>query len=130
MPTSDWTNAWIELTTPLRVRNVPSSDSENAIDTSTMFQTLSIPFFSCTITECRNAVAASHGMSAAFSTGSQAQYPPHPISTYAQWAPSSIPVPSAAQLTSVQRRTETSQRASVRPVMSAAIANANGIDIV
>ena len=23
MPTSDWTNAWIELTTPLRVRNVP-----------------------------------------------------------------------------------------------------------
>ena len=73
MPTSDWTKAWIELTTPLRVRNVPSSDSENAIDTSTMFQTFSIPFFSCTITECRNAVAASHGISAAFSTGSHAQ---------------------------------------------------------
>ena len=73
MPTSDWTNAWIELTTPLRVRNVPSSDSENAIDTSTMFQTFSMPFFSCTITECRNAVAASHGISAAFSTGSHAQ---------------------------------------------------------
>ncbi len=46
-----------------------------------MFQTLSMPFFSCTITECRNAVAASHGISAALSTGSQAQYPPHPIST-------------------------------------------------
>ena len=39
-------------------------------------------------------------------------------------------MPSAAQLTSVHRRTDTSQRASVRPVMSAAIANANGIDIV
>ena len=30
------------------------------------------PRFSWIITECRNAVAASHGMSAAFSTGSQA----------------------------------------------------------
>ena len=37
-----------------------------------MFQTLSIPCCSWTITECRNAVAASHGISAAFSTGSQA----------------------------------------------------------
>ena len=52
---------------------VAEDRSENAALTSTMFQTFSIPFFSCTITECRNAVAASHGMSAAFSTGSQAQ---------------------------------------------------------
>ena len=36
------------------------------------FQTFSIPRFSWIITECRNAVAASHGMSAAFSTGSHA----------------------------------------------------------
>ena len=41
--------------------------------TSTMFQTFSIPRRSWTITECRNAVATSHGMKAAFSTGSQAQ---------------------------------------------------------
>ena len=40
-----------------------------------------MPFFSCTITECRNAVAVSHGISAAFSTGSQAQKPPQPTST-------------------------------------------------
>ena len=40
--------------------------------TSSTFQTFSIPFFSCTITEWRKAVAASHGISAAFSTGSQA----------------------------------------------------------
>ena len=65
-------NEWIELMTPERVRNVPKIESQNARTTSSMFQTFSIPFFSCTITECRNAVAASHGISAAFSTGSQA----------------------------------------------------------
>ena len=41
--------------------------------TSTMFQIFSMPRRSCTITEWRNAVATSQGMSAAFSTGSQAQ---------------------------------------------------------
>ena len=65
-------NEWIELTTPERVRNVPKSDSENARITSRTFQTRSIPRFSWIITEWRNAVAASHGMSAAFSTGSHA----------------------------------------------------------
>ena len=65
-------NEWIELTTPERVRNVPKRDSENARITSSTFQTFSIPRFSWIITECRNAVAASHGMSAAFSTGSHA----------------------------------------------------------
>ena len=65
-------NEWIELTTPERVRNVPKSDSENARITSSRFQTRSIPRFSWIITEWRNAVAASHGMSAAFSTGSHA----------------------------------------------------------
>ena len=65
-------NEWIELTMPERVRNVPKSESENARITSSTFQTFSIPRFSWIITECRNAVAASHGISAAFSTGSQA----------------------------------------------------------
>ena len=65
-------NEWIELTTPERVRNVPKIESANASWTSTMFQTRSIPRFSWIITECRNAVAASQGISAAFSTGSQA----------------------------------------------------------
>ena len=65
-------NEWIELTTPERVRNVPKSERQNARITSSMFQTFSIPRFSWIITECRNAVAASHGMSAAFSTGSHA----------------------------------------------------------
>ena len=44
----------------------------NARITSSMFQSFSMPRFSWIITECRNAVAASHGISAAFSTGSHA----------------------------------------------------------
>ena len=71
-PIELWVNEWIELTIPERVRNVPKSESENAITTSRWFQTRSMPRFSWIITECRNAVAASHGISAAFSTGSQA----------------------------------------------------------
>ena len=71
-PIELWVNEWIEFTTPERVRNVPKSESENARITSRTFQTRSIPRFSWIITECRNAVAASHGMSAAFSTGSHA----------------------------------------------------------
>ena len=62
----------MELTIPERVRNVPKTARQKARITSRTFQTFSIPFFSCTITEWRNAVAASHGISAAFSTGSQA----------------------------------------------------------
>ena len=60
------------MTIPDRVRNVPKSERQNASETSTMFHTFSIPRFSWIITEWRNAVAASHGISAAFSTGSQA----------------------------------------------------------
>jgi hypothetical protein len=64
---------WIELRMPERVRNVPNRASANAPTTSRTFQIFSIPRFSWIITECRNAVAASHGISAAFSTGSHAK---------------------------------------------------------
>ena len=40
---------------------------------SDTFQTFSIPRRSWTMIECRNAVPTSHGISAAFSTGSQPQ---------------------------------------------------------
>jgi hypothetical protein len=63
---------WIDVTTPERVRKVPKSERQNARLTSVTFHTRSIPRFSWIITECRNAVAASHGISAAFSTGSHA----------------------------------------------------------
>ena len=94
--------------------------------TSETFQTRSMPFFSCTITECRNAVPVSHGIKAAFSTGSQPQKPPQPISSYAHFAPSSMPSPRPSHGTSVQRRVSWIQRSSARPASNADIANANG----
>jgi hypothetical protein len=71
-PIGPCAKAWIELTIPERVRNVPKSERPKASTTSTTFQTRSIPRFSWIITEWRKAVAASQGISAAFSTGSQA----------------------------------------------------------
>ena len=47
----------------------------------TMFQILSMPFFSWIMTECKKAVPVSQGKRAAFSTGSQPQYPPQPSTT-------------------------------------------------
>ena len=72
-PMVDCAKAWTELTRPLRVSVVPRIVSMNVANTSQTFQTFIIPRFSCIITECRNAVAVSQGMSDAFSTGSHAQ---------------------------------------------------------
>ena len=47
---------------------------------SRMVQTLRAPRFSITTAEWSNAVPASHGISEAFSTGSQNQKPPQPSS--------------------------------------------------
>ena len=51
VPSVDAPNAWIELSTPLRTRNVPSSESTNVPAISDTFHIFSIPRFSCTITE-------------------------------------------------------------------------------
>ncbi len=67
------TNAWIELRIPERTRNVPTIASVPVIRISETFQTFSIPRFSWIMIEWMKAVAHSHGISAAFSTGSQAQ---------------------------------------------------------
>src|SRR5260370_14738376 len=72
-PILEFANACTELTTPLRVRNVPRIQSKNVQNTSHTFHTFIMPRFSCIITECRNAVPVSHGSSDAFSTGSQPQ---------------------------------------------------------
>ena len=69
----DCAKACTELTTPLRVRNVPRIHKRNVENTSQTFHTFIIPRFSCIITEWRNAVPVSHGISDAFSTGSQPQ---------------------------------------------------------
>jgi hypothetical protein len=73
-------NACTEVSTPERTRKVPISDNENAMMASRMVQTFSAPRFSMTTAECNSAVPASHGISDAFSTGSQNQKPPQPSS--------------------------------------------------
>src|SRR6187551_1777266 len=89
-PTVDCANACTLEITPLRVMNVPKIESRNVETTSVTFHLRSIPRFSCTMIECRNAVPVSHGRNEAFSTGSQAQYPPQPSSEYDQRAPRRI----------------------------------------
>src|SRR5215212_920078 len=76
---------------PDRVMNVPKIVRKKVIMTSATFQTRSMLRRSCTITECRNAVAVNHGSSPAFSTGSQPQNPPQPSSSYAHNIPSVSP---------------------------------------
>ena len=73
IPMPDCANACTELTTPLRVRNVPKMASRNVVKISHMFHIFIMPRFSCIITECRNAVIVSHGRMEAFSTGSHPQ---------------------------------------------------------
>src|SRR5438067_8161622 len=91
LPMEDCAKACTELTTPLRVKNVPNSESKNVEKISHTFHTFIMPRFSCIITECRNAVPVSQGSKDAFSTGSQPQYPPQPSTAYAQCAPSMMP---------------------------------------
>ncbi len=57
----------------MRTRKVPSSERTKVAQISETFQTRSIPRRSWTMIECRKAVPVSQGISAAFSTGSQAQ---------------------------------------------------------
>ena len=72
-PSVEAPKAWIELRIPERTRNVPRIDSVPAPRTSEAFHIFSIPRFSWIMIEWMKAVMHSHGISAAFSTGSQAQ---------------------------------------------------------
>ena len=69
-----------EVSSPERTMKVPTSDSENARIASSTVQLFSVPRCSTTMVECSSAVAASHGISEAFSTGSQNHQPPQPSS--------------------------------------------------
>src|SRR5438105_8737621 len=100
----DCAKACTELTTPLRVRNVPKIESMKVAKISHMFHTFSMPRFSCIITECRKAVPVSQGSREAFSTGSQPQYPPQPSTEYAQCAPRKMPQVRNIHVTMVKRR--------------------------
>ncbi len=73
-----WAKACTEVSTPERTRKVPSNERENARMASRTVQLFSASRFSTTMAECSSAVPASHGISEAFSTGSQNQKPPQP----------------------------------------------------
>ena len=65
---------------PERTRNVPSIDMEKATTASINVQARKPSRVASTVTEWSSAVAASHGISEAFSTGSQNHQPPQPSS--------------------------------------------------
>ena len=72
--------ACTEVNTPDRTKNVPKSDKENVIIAKSTVQTLKLPRFSVTKSECIRAVPQSQGINEAFSTGSQNHQPPQPNS--------------------------------------------------
>ena len=80
-PISDWAKACTEFRTPDRTMNVPRMLRLKVRMIRVMFQTFIMFRFSWSMMEWRNAVPISQGMKAAFSTGSQPQYPPHPNSS-------------------------------------------------
>ena len=114
------------LSTPDRVRNVPKMVRLKVATSNERFHTRSIARRSWTSTEWMNAVPVSHGMKLAFSTGSHPHTPPHPSTSYAHHPPRMMPTVRKPHDMSVQRRVSSSQPSPTRPVMSAAIANANG----
>ena len=71
-------NECTDWMTPDRVRKVPRIVRLKVATTKAMFHTRRSPRRCWTMTECRYAVPTSHGSNEAFSTGSQAQKPPHP----------------------------------------------------
>src|SRR5690242_11602725 len=83
-------NAWTDEMIPDRVRKVPRIVRTNVPTTRLRFHTRSMLRRSCTIAEWRKAVAVSHGRKEAFSTGSHAQYPPHPRTSYDHHIPAMI----------------------------------------
>ena len=69
-----------DVNNPERTIKVPTSDSEKARIANNTVQLFNCPRFSTTMAECNSAVAASHGINEAFSTGSQNHQPPQPSS--------------------------------------------------
>jgi hypothetical protein len=119
--------ACTDESTPERVRKVPRIVSANVATIRFRFHSLSIPRRSCTITECRKAVAVSHGMNDAFSTGSHAQYPPQPSTSYDHHIPAMIAAVRKAHAPNVQRRDRRIQSSvATSPAAIAPTAKANG----
>ena len=71
---------WTEFKIPDLTKNVPTKLNEKVKIESNIVHDWRVSFFSNTIIQCNRAVAESHGINDAFSTGSQNQKPPHPNS--------------------------------------------------
>ncbi len=125
-PTADCEKACTDRMTEERVRKVPRMVSPNVAMTSTKFQACSMPRLTWTTLEWMNAVATSHGISAAFSTGSQAQNPPQPRTLYDHQAPTTRPALRKVQATRFERRVRRSQSTPPWRINRADIAKANG----
>jgi hypothetical protein len=117
---------WMLAMSPERVRNVPKIVRKKDVRRSATFHTLRMPRRSWVITECMYAVSVHQGRHAAFSTGSHAQKPPQPSSSYAQSMPRMLPMERNIHAKSTQRRVATTHSSPRRPVMRAATAKANG----
>ncbi len=72
--------AWTLVRIPERTRKVPIIDIEKATTASITVHARKPSRVASTVTEWSKAVAASHGISEAFSTGSQNHQPPQPSS--------------------------------------------------
>src|SRR5688572_10760264 len=94
---------------PERVRNVPRIVSTNVAMHRLSVHRRSMLRRSCTITEWMYAVAVSHGRNDAFSTGSQAQYPPQPSTSYDHHIPAMIAAVRNPHEASIQRRERMAQ---------------------
>ena len=102
--------------------NVPSTTKMKVMVAANMLHRLKLPRLRYMVKLCTMAIAVSQLMRLAFSTASHAQNPPHPSTTYAQTAPSAMPMVRKMNANTATRSQSSTQRAERSPVMSAAIA--------
>src|SRR5688500_14157449 len=120
-------NACTDDRIPERVRKVPRIVSTNVATHRFSVHKRSMLRRSCTITECRYAVAVSQGRNEAFSTGSHAQYPPHPRTSYDHHMPAMIAADRNPHEASIHRRDRMAQSfCAASSDRMAPIANAKG----
>jgi len=91
-----------------------------------MFVRRHVPLDFSTTMPCTKATDTIQGINEEFSTGSQAQYPPHPSVSYAQYPPRKIPKPRVTTVKTVQGIVCLTQSLYLL-VARAAMAKANGM---
>ena len=120
--TASSAKACTDCTRPERVMKVPSTTNTNVAVAANMLQRLKQPRLRYTVKLWIMAMAVSQLMRLAFSTASHAQNPPQPRTTYAQTAPSAMPMVRKMKLNTAIRSESSTHRAEVSPVMRAASA--------